>query len=223
MKKKLLIWDFDGVIADTEKLWLKNRQFMLKKELGIDWNWKTVNQHLRGMSDQTKKENLQKLGIITDDEFWKKSLELDMITMAQDGFILNDGVESIFKMTNIKQCIATGGIWDKTMVKIKVVGIDQYFNQNQVFTADMVKHGKPEPDLFLYAAQQMGENPENTVIIEDSIAGLMAAIRAGCLPIAYINGDLHDNIDHLQAIKSLGIKHIFDDMHNIKKFLETLF
>ena len=37
MKKKLIIWDFDGVIADTEKLWLTNRQKLLKETMGIDW------------------------------------------------------------------------------------------------------------------------------------------------------------------------------------------
>ena len=46
--KKLIIWDFDGVIADTEKLWLKNRQILMKEALGIDWDWETVNHYLRG-------------------------------------------------------------------------------------------------------------------------------------------------------------------------------
>ena len=36
--KKLIIWDFDGVIADTEKLWLKNRQALLKEYMGVDWD-----------------------------------------------------------------------------------------------------------------------------------------------------------------------------------------
>lgn len=222
MKKNLLIWDFDGVIADTEKLWLKNRQLMLKSELGIDWDWETVNKHLRGMSDRTKQESLKKIGINTDEDFWVKSLQMDIETMNKEGFILTDGVEDIFKL-NIKQCIATGGVWDKTLMKIKVAGIEKYFASEQIFTADMVRYGKPEPDLFLLAAERMGEKPENAVVIEDSLAGLMAAQKAGCLPIAFVGGDLSMDIRHIQNVKNLGIEHIFFNMSDIKSFLTKVF
>ena len=63
MKKKLLIWDFDGVIADTEKLWLTNRQKLLKDYMNIDWDFPTVEKYLKGMSDITKREVLDSLGI----------------------------------------------------------------------------------------------------------------------------------------------------------------
>lgn len=222
MKKNLLIWDFDGVIADTEKLWLKNRQFMLKSELQIDWDWETVNKHLRGMSDQTKKEHLKALGIETDEGFWQRSLQMDIETINKDGFILTDGIEEIFKL-GFKQCIATGGVWDKTMMKIKMAGIEKYFSQDHIFTADMVRRGKPEPDLFLLAAERMGEKPENAVVIEDSLAGLMAAQKAGCLPVAFIGGDLSTDIRHIQNVKKMGIEHIFFDMAAVKSFLETIF
>ena len=41
MKKKLLIWDFDGVIADTEKIWLQNRMMMLNDQFGLKWDLET--------------------------------------------------------------------------------------------------------------------------------------------------------------------------------------
>lgn len=223
MKKKLLIWDFDGVIADTEKLWLKNRQILLKTELGIDWDWKTVNHYLRGTGDKTKRDVLDKLGILTTDSFWDKSIEMDMETMARDGFVLTEDIEDIFKLNNIKQCIATGGVWEKTAYKIEIAGIEKYFTSDKVFTVDMVKHGKPEPDLFIYAATKMNEKPENSIVIEDSIAGLTAALKAGCLPIAFLGGDLANDKIHEQKVKDLGIENIFHNMKDIKKFIEPLF
>ena len=57
-------------------------------------------------------------------------------------------------MKSFEQCIATGGTMDKTLVKIEAVGIGKYFSPEQIFTADMVEHGKPKPDLFLLAAQK---------------------------------------------------------------------
>lgn len=221
--KKLIIWDFDGVIADTEKLWLKNRQILMKEALGIDWDWETVNHYLRGTGDKTKRDVLNSLGIETNDDFWDKSIEMDMETMRTKGFELTDGIEDIFKMKNIKQCIATGGVKSKTMHKIEIAGIRKYFPDNHVFTVDMVEHGKPEPDLFLLAAREMGEKPEDCVVIEDSIAGLTAALKAGCLPIAFLAGDLSGNNNHLIKVKNLGVPYITHNMEEVKKIIETLF
>lgn len=221
--KKLIIWDFDGVIADTEKLWLKNRQILMKEALGIDWDWETVNHYLRGTGDKTKRDVLDSLGIATDDAFWDKSIEMDVEVMNTKGFELTDGIEEIFKKKNIKQCIATGGVKSKTALKIDIAGIRKYFPDNHVFTVDMVEHGKPEPDLFLLAAREMGEKPEDCVVVEDSIAGLTAAIKAGCLPIAFLAGDLSGNNNHLIKVKNLGVPYITHNMEEVKKIIETLF
>ena len=222
MVKKLIIWDFDGVIADTEKLWLKNRQILMKKLLNVDWDWQTVNHYLRGTGDNTKRDVLDNLGIVTNDDFWNKSIEMDIYTMNTQGFELTPDIEQIFKLP-IKQCIATGGVKDKTALKIKITGISSYFPENKVFTVDMVKNGKPEPDLFILAANSMGEKPQDAVVVEDSIAGLTAAIKAGCLPVAFLAGDLLNDKQHLQKVKDLGVKYIFHNMTDLKNFLLTLF
>lgn len=222
MVKKLIIWDFDGVIADTEKLWLKNRQILMKKLLNVDWDWKTVNHYLRGTGDKTKRDVLDNLGIVTNDDFWNKSIEMDIYTMNTQGFELTPDIEQIFKLP-IKQCIATGGVKDKTALKIKITGISSYFPENKVFTVDMVKNGKPEPDLFILAANSMGEKPQDAVVVEDSLAGLTAAIKAGCLPVAFLAGDLLNDKQHLQKVKDLGVKYIFHNMTDLKNFLLTLF
>ena len=215
MKKKLLIWDFDGVIADTEILWLKNRQALLKSYMNIDWDFTTIEKHLKGMSDYTKREKLNNLGVITDDKFWDISYQMDQETMKTVGFELTSGVEDIFKL-NIKQCIATGGLAPKTKQKIEIVSIGNYFPPEHIFTADMVTKGKPEPDLFLLAAQKMGESATDSVVIEDSVAGLTAAIRAGATPVAFTK-------DHINEIKELGVEYIFDNMSDIKNLILELF
>lgn len=222
MKKKLLIWDFDGVIADTEKLWLKNRQALLKEYMGIDWDWQTVEKHLKGMSDITKREKLDSLGIITDDEFWKISYDMDQKTMKTVGFELTENIEDIFKLP-INQCIATGGMKGKTAQKIEIVNIRNYFPEEKVFTADMVQRGKPDPDLFLLAAQKHNVAATDCVVIEDSIAGLTAAIKAKATPIAYFNGNITDENSDIKNIKQIGVKYIFNNMKDIKKLIEELF
>lgn len=215
---KLLIWDFDGVIADSEKIWLENRRDILNRRYGLNWDFETTNIHLGGMSDKTKEEVLDRLGIKTDTKFWDEAIKLDYQSMLQ-GLELTPGVTNIFKTHDIKQCIATGGTFEKTVRKIQAIGIEKYFTQSQIFTADMVEHGKPDPELFLLAAQKMGENPQDCVVIEDSLAGLTAGLRAGMTTVAFIGCEMNQSPEYIEKIKDLGIKHIFKDMSEFQKWL----
>lgn len=218
MKQKLIIWDFDGVIADTEKLWVQNRMEMLNEKFGLNWNFETAYKIIGGMSDKTKRETLETLGISTDDDFWQEAMRQDMLTM-QKGFALTPGIEDIFKLEFFEQCIATGGVFKKTEKKIEMVGIGKYFPPEKVFTADLVEYGKPEPDLFLLAADTMGYKPENCIVIEDSLAGMYAGLRAKMTTIAFTGYEANASEHYLQKIKEAGIKYIFSSMIEIKKFL----
>lgn len=217
-KFKLIVWDFDGVIADTEKLWLQNRQMMLNEAFGLNWDFETTNEHLGGMSDKTKRIVLEQAGIITDDDFWQEAINIDLEIMEK-GFALTKSIEEIFKLKEFVQCIASGGFKFNTEQKIKFVGIEKYFPMNKVFTADMVEHGKPGPDLFLLAAMTMGYEPQDCVVIEDSIAGMTAGIRAGMTVVAYTEYEDNKNFDYFQKIRNLGVEYIFDNMKEIKAFL----
>lgn len=216
MSKNLLIFDFDGVIADTEKLWMASRLEVLNNEYGLNWDEEFIHRHFRGTSDKTKAEILSKMGISVKDDFWQKVLQKD-IDKLLNGVALTEGVEEIFKMKEIEQCIATGGTKEKTKIKIDVLEIENYFPPQKVFTADMVSYGKPEPDLFLLAAESMGYNPEQCIVIEDSVAGLTAAIKAKMTPIAFIGHETSDY--YLSHIKNLDVKYIFTQMADIKEFL----
>ena len=217
--KKLIIWDFDGVISDTEKLWIETRRDLLNKYYKLNWTFEDTNKYLGGMSDATKKEVLKELNIEADDKFWNEALSLD-IKKLECGIALTDGIEEIFKNKNYDQCIATGGVWNKTQLKIKAVNIAKYFDNHHIFTADMVKKGKPNPDLFLLAAEKMGYMPEDCIIIEDSIAGMTAGLKAGMMVVAFLGCDMNNNEKYEQQIRKLGIKHIFFNMKDISNFLD---
>lgn len=219
MIKNLIIWDFDGVIADSEKVWLLNRQKSLNEQFNLNWDFKTTNKYLGGMSDKTKKHVLEKMNIITDEAFWQKQMKLDMLSMEQNGLEVTPHIEDIIK-TGMKQCIATGGIFSKTIKKLEIIGFwKKYFDESNLFTVDMVRHGKPDPDLFLFAADKMGEKPENCIVIEDSIAGIKAAQNAGIDVIAFLGSEMYQNNDYLMEVKKCGVENIFFDMRDVKKFL----
>lgn len=219
MKYGLIIWDFDGVLADTEKLWLENKRQMINETFNLNWDFATTNRYLGGISDKTKRMILDKLGLITNDSFWDESLKRDTKIMSE-GFEATPGTEDILSCQAIKQCVATGGIYSKSVLKLKTIGFwGKYINDANLFTADMVEHGKPEPDLFLLAAQKMGVSPQNCVVIEDSLAGMTAGLKAGMTVIAFTGCDMNNTADYKRKIIALGIKHIYSKMSEIKEFL----
>lgn len=219
MKKNLVIFDFDGVIADSEKIWIKNRQLSLNKLFHLNWDFQTTNKYLGGIGDKTKRQVLDKMGYKTDDAFWKEQIEIDMKIMRRDGLDVTPYVEEIIKRLP-KKCVATGGVKKKTIVKLEVIGFWQkYFNEENLFTIDMVEKGKPEPDLFLYAAEKMNEKPENCIVIEDSIAGITAAQHANMEVIAFLGSKMYQNDDYIARVKALNVKNICFDMKEVEKIL----
>ncbi len=81
-------------------------------------------------------------------------------------------------------CVASSGSVEKMSLTLGLTGLKTPFG-GKLFSATMVSHGKPEPDLFLYAAEQMGQAPENCVVVEDSLLGVTAAMAAGMRVLAY--------------------------------------
>ena len=218
MKNKLVIWDLDGVLADSEKIYMENRHSYFNKELHLNFDFKTTIKYFGGCSDFTNRITLEELGYKTDDAFWNKLSKIDM-DIINKGLSSFDGIENILKNLP-KQCVATGGVLPKTIIKLQAIGFwNKYFNQKNTFTVDMVKRGKPEPDLFLYAAEKMGEKPENCIVIEDSIAGMTAAQRANMEVISFLGCEMYHNDHYLQLVKDLGIKNICYTMQEVEKYL----
>ena len=213
--KKLIIWDFDGVISDTENLWIQSRMDLLNKDLNLEWDFDTTYKNIGGMSDRDKKVKLKNLGINVKDTFWSEIINIDIQKM-NNGLVITPYIEEIFKLDIFDQCIATGGVYSKTKVKLEKTGADKYFPDDKLFTVDLVEKGKPEPDLFLLAAKKMNYEPKDCFVIEDSIVGLTAALRAKMTPIAFIK---YTNPKAIEEIKKMNIPYIFDDMRDVKEFL----
>jgi beta-phosphoglucomutase-like phosphatase (HAD superfamily) len=87
-----------------------------------------------------------------------------------------------------------------------------------IYTPAMVAHGKPAPDLFLYAAQQHGIRRERCLVIEDSLSGVVAALAAG-IPIVGFVGGSHCRPGHADAMHDAGCIEVFSRMTEVAKFL----
>jgi beta-phosphoglucomutase-like phosphatase (HAD superfamily) len=84
-----------------------------------------------------------------------------------------------------------------------------------------VRHGKPAPDLFLFAAEQMNVAPERCLVIEDSVAGIAGAVAAG-MPVLGFHGGSHCRDGYGKKLHDAGASMIFDDMRQLPDLIARI-
>ena len=97
---------------------------------------------------------------------------------------------SMLKEQEYKYCIASNSIREQVKFCLNVVNMSHFFSDNAIFTIEQVKSGKPEPDLFLLAADSYQVNKNKCLVIEDSPSGIMAAQAADMNVVAFMGGDM---------------------------------
>lgn len=128
------------------------------------------------------------------------------------------GVVEVVKGLDRPCCVASSSQMERIQLSLEVTGLLDLFNPH-IYSATMVKEGKPAPDLFLFAAASIGIEPSNCVVVEDSAAGIMAARRAGMQVFAYTGGS-HAVPGRLRE-KAIELEPdaIFDDMRDLPDLL----
>ena len=84
-----------------------------------------------------------------------------------------------------------------------------------------MRHGKPAPDLFLFAAEQMNVAPERCLVIEDSVAGIAGAVAAG-MPVLGFHGGSHCRDGYGKKLHDAGASMIFDDMRQLPDLIARI-
>lgn len=219
--KKLVIWDFDGVIADSEKLWVSVWLELLEKEKHLSLTEEERLNLLVGIADKTRVLRLEKYfsGLILDEDFIQK---IDAEERYKGTHFMQpiEGVEEVMADVNFCHCLATGATieqhtWKMTQFK----WIEKYMSSDDYFTVDRVNHGKPEPDLFLLAAKTKGYEPKDCITIGDSLSDFAAAQRAGMKSIAFVGAEGNDTAEYRKKCQEAGAFAVCASMPEVKKAL----
>jgi HAD superfamily hydrolase (TIGR01509 family) len=109
----------------------------------------------------------------------------------------------------LPSCVASSSVMGHIETVLRHIGLTAHFSGN-LYSATMVAHGKPAPDLFLHAAREMGHGPERCVVIEDSLPGVQAGVAAGMKVYGYA-GDPETDAGTLAEAGA----HVFDDMRKL--------
>jgi beta-phosphoglucomutase len=184
--KKAFIFDLDGVIVDTAKYhflaWQK-----IANELGIEFTHEH-NEELKGVSRVRSLDLILELGKVEASQDnknkWLLQKNEDYLSYLVDidqSEIL-PGVVPILKYLKEKnQAIALGSASKNARPILEKTGIISYFDA--IVDGNDVTNAKPDPEVFLQASRLVGIKPENSIVFEDSIAGIQAANSAKMISI----------------------------------------
>ena len=188
-----VLFDMDGLILDTEKLYTRFWQeaahclgYPMTKEQALG---------IRSTNHQIAAARIKSyFGPDTPyEEIRNKRIELMEAFIDKEGVEAKPGIHELLaylKAHGIPTCIATSSPLERVQKYLSFVRLEDCFDQ--IVTAYMVKKGKPEPDIYLCAASQLGLAPRDCLALEDSPSGLIAAYRAGCLPVMIPDQDQPD-------------------------------
>ena len=213
---KLVIFDLDGVLVDSELLSFR----AIEKELG-------------------------KLGVVIDIEFFVRNFWGQSFSSAQKSvseafdYELSEDFVNIYRATlmenfkhnlkaiahtqdvltqlNTKTAVATGSSLQRATVSLQVSGLAPFF-ENTVFSASDLENPKPAPDIFLQVADVFGVQPSDCLVIEDSLSGITAANRAN-MKVWHFRGGSHFGNEYFKSycdshLANLRIDRAFDDMRD---------
>jgi HAD superfamily hydrolase (TIGR01509 family) len=182
---QLVIFDCDGVLVDSERLAVRIDAIMLAK-LGWPLTEDEIIERFVGRSDAYMRSEIERhLGDLPEgweQEFgpiYRRTFEAELAPI--------EGIRQTLAEIDLPKCVASSTSPEGVRWRLELTDLLEYFD-GSIFSATQVANGKPAPDLFLFAAEQMGFDPESCAVIEDSHWGVEAARAAGMHAFAYAGG-----------------------------------
>jgi len=130
------------------------------------------------------------------------------------------GVKSAITILRYPRCVASSSSRERIHLSLEVTGLASLFGAN-IFSATQVAHGKPAPDLYLFAAKTMAAAPEDCVVIEDSALGVSAARAAGMKVVGF-TGAAHVSSNAARQLAAAGAYQVISSMADLPATVERL-
>ncbi len=184
----LVIFDCDGVLVDSEMLSAGVLMGMMD-EVGLPISDEIFRADFLGRSfASATQKTLERFGRPLPNDFQLR-YRSRLIAKMRGNLKRMDGLLDVLDSLAIPFCLATSSSPERLQVTMEEADLRRYF-EGCAFTASLVRHGKPAPDLFLHAAAQMACEPAHCLVIEDSEMGIRAAFAAQ-MPVWHFTGGAH--------------------------------
>ena len=181
----LIIYDFDGVIADSEVV-ANTVVAEMVTSLGLPTTLQDSYSLYMGKRFAEVTEVVERsIGRALPPTFAAECQARTLARFRDELRVVDGAREYIAAFAHIPRCIASSSSPDRLALCLDVLGLQSLFGPH-VFSASAVARGKPHPDIFLHAAQEMGVSPAKCIVLEDSPSGVEAAIAAGMMVIGIL-------------------------------------
>ena len=212
----LVIFDCDGVLLDSEAIFagvlrqcLAEAGFAASEEEALDLGFGRNR-------DTLSAAVLDRFGCSLPDGFFETMRPRAALALERELQPI-PGVDALLAALPIARCVASNGHLPRVRERLALVGLLDRFEPH-VFSATQVAQGKPAPDLFLFAADRVGVKPDRCLVVEDSTAGVAAAVAAR-MPVVGFCGGSHCRDGHARHLIEAGCAQVFAGMADLDSFL----
>jgi HAD superfamily hydrolase (TIGR01509 family) len=209
IRPDLIIFDCDGVLIDSEVLSCRCLSETLAA-YGIDLGVDQALDLFLGRSVTAVLQHYQALGRAIPEQF-AAELKARVRTAFVSSLGPIEGVKSVLEGLRVPHCVASSSDVDRVSFSLSLTGLALHFD-TRLYTSQMVRHGKPAPDLFLYAAERMQADPHCALVIEDSVSGVKAGKAAGMTVWGFVGGSHYQSRDGKAILREAGADRVFGRM-----------
>ena len=187
MTCELVIFDCDGVLVDSEAIVIEIEAELLSAA-GFGLTVDEIADRFVGLSYPDMMTALEAdFGRRVPPELSER-IQLDALAAFPDRLCPVSGMRELLDSLRGPRCVASSSDLDRIRLSLDITGLQQFFRPDRLYSAQMVNHGKPAPDLFVHAAAEVGAAPQDCVVIEDSPHGVTAAIAADMRVVGFVGG-----------------------------------
>ncbi|WP_353778942.1 HAD-IA family hydrolase [Winogradskyella sp. 3972H.M.0a.05] len=209
-KYKAVIFDCDGVLVDSELI--GNGVLVdLANTYGANITLEYALKHFKGNSMRVCYDKISELATEKlPDDFVDMYREKSFEAFKSDIKPIK-GVENVLNNLDLPYCVASSGPENKIRLNLELTGLLPYF-EGKIFSCYAIQKWKPDPSIFLLAAEAMNVSPKDCLVIEDSLLGIEAANRGGFDVFAYTEHDYNDELSEKSTAD-------FDNMADLVKMI----
>ncbi|MGH1492123.1 MAG: HAD family hydrolase [Acidimicrobiales bacterium] len=212
---ELVIFDNDGVLVDSELLSITVIAELLQSA-GMPLSVDEVGERFIGRThDYVMASLTAEFGPPPDSV---RDFETAVLAAFPDRLQPVRGMNEALSQIEQPICVGSNGGLDRVRLSLAIAGLDSCFVAEHVFSADMVAHAKPAPDLFLHAARTVGVDPAKCLVVEDSVVGVTAAVSAGMQVVGFVGGS-HTSPPLAPLLMDTGAQLIIDSPRQLLELL----
>ena len=216
---KNIIFDFDGVLVDSEILVAKAFAKYMRK-YGIEIDEKEFANFAGKKTVQVIEILSQKYSIKDQEKFFTDIMEISSYIYKNE-LTTVDGAYNFVCNTKLSLFIGSNSTQDRIIAGLHKVELNKYFKPDKIYSFDLVGKAKPDPDIYLKAIVDNNLNKNETIIIEDSLVGVKAGVNAGVKVIGLTaGGHWHEGRDEKELLDA-GAFTVTNNYIKVQEIIES--